>query len=225
MELITQNGALYYDECGTGQPLILLHGNGEDHHIFDAAIPLLESRFRVIAVDSRGHGQSFPVSEYHYRDMAEDIRFLMDALELEKPLICGFSDGGILGLLLAYQNPDLLGGIVACGVNTKPQGIKGFWLSVFRVVYFFNRSPLFRLMLTEPDITAAQLMQIRCPVLITGGSRDMIRRKHLEWIASQIPGAQLQILPGEDHGSYIIGSAKIAQIILDFWKPTEPKEQ
>ncbi|MBR4068174.1 MAG: alpha/beta hydrolase [Clostridia bacterium] len=218
MELNTPNGILYYEESGSGQPLILLHGNGEDHHIFDAAVPLLADRFRVIAVDSRGHGQSFPVSEYHYRDMAEDIHLLIDILGLEKPLICGFSDGGILALLLAVQYPELLGGIIACGVNTKPQGLKPFWLTVFRVIYFFDRSPLFRLMLTEPDITAEQLGRIRCPVLITGGSRDMISRRHLEEIASRIPGAQLQILPGEGHGSYIVDSSKIAGLILDFWK-------
>lgn len=218
MELNTPNGILYYEESGSGQPLILLHGNGEDHHIFDAAVPLLADRFRVIAVDSRGHGQSFPVSEYHYRDMAEDIHLLIDILELEKPLICGFSDGGILALLLAVQYPELLGGIIACGVNTRPQGLKRYWLTVFRIMYFFDRSPLFRLMLTEPDITAEQLGQIRCPVLITGGSRDMISRRHLEEIASRIPGAQLQILPGEGHGSYIVDSTKIAGLILDFWK-------
>ena len=218
MELNTPNGILYYEETGSGQPLILLHGNGEDHRIFDAAVPLLADRFRVIAVDSRGHGQSFPVSEYHYTDMAEDIRLLSDSLGLEKPLICGFSDGGILALLLAAQYPDLLGGIIACGVNASPQGLKKRWFLLFRIMYLVNRSPLFRLMLTEPDISAEQLGQIRCPVLITGGSRDMISRKHLEETASRIPGAQLQILPGEGHGSYIVGSTGIAQLILEFWE-------
>lgn len=218
MELTTPNGMLFYEETGSGQPLILLHGNGEDHHIFDTAVPLLANQFRVIAVDSRGHGQSFPVSEYHYRDMAEDIRLLIDALGLEKPLICGFSDGGILALLLAVQYPELLGGIIACGVNTRPQGLKKRWLLAFRIMYLFDRSPLFRLMLTEPDITSEQLGKIRCPVLITGGSRDMISRRHLQEIATRIPGAQLQILPGEEHGSYIVDSTRIAQLILEFWE-------
>lgn len=216
MEFLTSQGPLFYEESGSGQPLLLIHGNGEDHRIFDAAVPLLSRQFRVLAVDSRGHGQSFPVNEYHYQDMAEDIRQLIVGMSLEKPLLCGFSDGGILGLLLASQYPDLLGGVIACGVNTRPQGIKPGWLFLFRLVYALNRSPLFRLMLSEPDITPQQLGSIVCPVLVTGGSRDMISRSHLEKTAADIPGAQLKILPGEGHGSYIIGSDKIARIILEF---------
>lgn len=216
MEFTTTQGKLFYQVSGSGQPLLLIHGNGEDHRIFDAAVPLLSQRFQVFAIDSRGHGQSFPVAEFHYRDMAEDIRQLAEGLGLHKPLLCGFSDGGIIGLLLASQYPQLLGGVVACGVNTRPEGIRPGWLMLFRLVYLCNRSPLFRLMLTEPDITPEQLGRITCPVLVTGGSRDMISCKHLEQIAGQIPGAQLQILAGEGHGSYIVGSEKIAHIVLDF---------
>ncbi len=216
MEYQTTQGSLYYEVTGEGQPLLLLHGNGEDHHIFDKAVPMLTSRFRVYAIDSRGHGRSFPVSEYHYQDMAEDIRQLIIGLGLEKPVICGFSDGGIIALLLASQDPDLLGGVIACGVNIRPEGIRPFWLMLFRIVYFFNRSPLFRLMLTEPDIPPEQLGGIICPVLITGGRRDVISPKHLKGIAAQIPSAQLRILPGEDHGSYVINSPRIGEIILEF---------
>ena len=176
----------------------------------------MAQHFQVFAIDTRGHGQSFPVKEYHYQDMAEDIRQFIAGFSLEKPVICGFSDGGILGLLLAYQEPDLLGGVIACGVNTRPEGIKPGWLALFKLMYFFNRSPLFRLMLTEPHITSEQLAAIRCPVLVTGGSKDMIGRKHLQEVAAQIPSADLRILPGEGHGSYIIGSEKIAEIVLDF---------
>lgn len=216
MEFESTNGSLHYSVAGQGQPLLLIHGNGEDHRIFDKAVPVLQEHFRIYALDSRGHGQSFPVHEYHYQDMAEDVHQFIIGLALEKPILCGFSDGGILGLLLASQYPQLLGGVVACGVNTRPGGIKPFWQILFRLMYCCNRSPLFRLMLTEPDISSAQLARITCPVLITGGSRDMISLKHLEEITRQIPGAKLRILPGEGHGSYIIGSEKIAQIILDF---------
>ncbi len=216
MEFQTTQGALFYEACGDGRPLILLHGNGEDHHIFDCAVADLQKHFQVYAIDTRGHGQSFPVREYHYREMAQDIREFITGLALEKPIICGFSDGGILALMLAYDEPDLLGGIIACGANTRPEGIKPLWLHLFRAMYFFNRSPLFRMMLTQPHITQEQLAAIRCPALITGGSRDMISPKHLEEIAAQIPGARLKILPGETHSSYIVGSKTIAGLILAF---------
>ena len=216
MEFCTSDGTLFYDVTGQGQPLLLIHGNGEDHSIFDKAVAVLKDHFRVYALDSRGHGQSSPVDAYHYQDMAEDVYQFITGLALEKPILCGFSDGGILGLLLASQYPDLLGGVIACGVNIRPEGIKPFWLKLFRLMYRFNRSPLFQLMLTEPDISSDQLSKITCPVLVTGGSRDMISLKHLEEVARQIPGAKLHILSGEGHGSYIIGSVKIAQIVLDF---------
>ena len=57
---------LFYEKQGTGKPLILLHGNEEDHRIFDEAIELLKKHYTVYAVDSRGHGQSDKVLEYHY---------------------------------------------------------------------------------------------------------------------------------------------------------------
>lgn len=221
MAFLTSDGALFYEVTGQGQPLLLIHGNGEDHSIFDKAVAVLKDHFRVYALDSRGHGQSFPVDVYHYQDMAEDVHQFITGLSLEKPILCGFSDGGILGLLLASQYPDLLGGVIACGVNTRPEEIKPFWLMLFRLMYRFNRSPLFQLMLTEPDISPDQLARITCPVLITGGSRDMISPKHMEEVTRQIPGAKLHILPGEGHGSYIIGSEKIAQIVLDFVRQQE----
>lgn len=221
MEFLASDGTLFYEVTGQGQLLLLIHGNGEDHSIFDKAVAVLKDHFRVYALDSRGHGQSFPVDVYHYQDMAEDVRQFITGLALEKPILCGFSDGGILGLLLASQYPDLLGGVIACGVNTRPEGIRPFWLMLFRLMYRFNRSPLFRLMLTEPDISSDQLSKITCPVLVTGGSRDMISPKHLEEVARQIPGARLCILSGEGHGSYIIGSEKIAQIVLDFVRQQE----
>ncbi len=212
----TAQGPLFSEATGQGQPLILLHGNGETHAIFDKAVPLLAERFRVYAIDSRGHGQSFPVSEYHYQDMMEDLRQFIAGLGLEKPVICGFSDGGIVALLLASQHPEVPGRIIACGANTRPDGVKKLLLTVFRILGRLKPSPLLTLMLTEPHITPEQLGRIACPTLIAAGSKDLIRREHTEALAAAIPGARLRILPGEGHGSYIIGSEKIASLILDF---------
>ena len=64
---------LYYEKTGEGEPIILIHGNGESHKIFDVAVNVLKTQFTVYAVDSRGHGQSSAIKEIHYDDMAEDI--------------------------------------------------------------------------------------------------------------------------------------------------------
>ena len=96
---------LFYEKQGKGRPLILLHGNGEDHHIFDESVDALAKEWTVYRPDSRGHGQSSPVREFHYQDMAEDIISMIEELQLVRPCLYGFSDGGITGLLIAAQRP------------------------------------------------------------------------------------------------------------------------
>ena len=90
---------LYYEKQGDGAPLLLLHGNGEDHSIFDALLPQLTARFTVYAPDSRGCGLSSPSKEYHYTDMAADMVNLIHAIGIGRASILGFSDGGIVALL------------------------------------------------------------------------------------------------------------------------------
>ena len=214
MELNTGSVTLHYEKAGEGRPLILLHGNGESSAIFDAAIPRLSERFSVYAIDSRGHGQSSPVGEYHYADMAQDVADFIRLLGLERPIVYGFSDGGILALLLAIRHPDMIGGIIGSGVNVRPDGLRRRWLWLFRLMNLFRPDPLMKLMLTEPDISDEELRSIRCQAVITAGSRDMLREKHMRHIAEAIPGGKFLLLQGEDHGSYIVHSGRIAEIIL-----------
>ena len=214
MELNTGSVMLHCEQAGSGRPLILLHGNGESSGIFDRAIPRLAERFTVYAIDSRGHGQSSPVSEYHYADMAQDVADFIRLTGLEKPLVYGFSDGGILALLLAIRQPELIGGIITSGVNVRPDGLKRRWLWLMRLTNLLRPDPLVTLMLTEPDITDDELRTIRCPALITAGSRDMLRQSHMRHIAQTIPGGRYLLMEGETHGSYIVHSERIAQVIL-----------
>ena len=215
MDAFVNDIRLFYEQYGEGRPLVLLHGNGEDHTIFDEAMEVLGERFTCFAIDSRGHGQSSPVSEFHYADMAQDAADFIRLLGLEKPIVYGFSDGGIIALLLAIRHPDMIGGIVASGVNVHPEGLARRWLWLMRLQHLFRPDPLLRLMLTEPHITDDELRTIRCPALITAGSRDMLRQKHMRHIAETIPGGRYLLREGETHGSYIVHSERIAQIILD----------
>lgn len=210
----TSGAKLYYEQHGNGKPLILLHGNGENHEIFNKAIPILEKHFTVYAIDSRGHGKSSEVSELHYDDMAQDIYEFVCGLDIDAPIVYGFSDGGIVALLMAIQYPQLLAGIIASGVNAAPKGIKSLWLTLFKVYYFFTKSPMFRLMLSEPDITAEMLNKIQIPVSIIGGSRDMIKYQHMKWISENVADGRFTILNGETHSSYVIDNEKLANIII-----------
>lgn len=207
--------SLYYEKRGTGMPLILLHGNGEDHTIFDASVLLLEKQFTVYAIDSRGHGRSEGVREFHYSDMAEDVAAFIRKLEIERPVICGFSDGGITALLVAIKYPDLPGIIVTCGANTHPEGIKRRALWMMNRSYKRDHSPLTKLMLTEPDISAEELEKIEVPAIIIAGSNDLIKESDTKFIAKHIKDSRLLILKGEDHGSYINHSQKLGYLLME----------
>ena len=217
MYIDINNVKLYYDVVGTGSPLILIHGNGESHEIFDEAVKLLSEHFTCYLLDSRGHGQSQKVSEYHYADMAEDVYQFIQALSLQNITFYGFSDGGIIGLLLASRYPDLFGRMIISGANTSPAAISGWVEEAFQNWrQIMKKSALFKLMMTEPDITREQLAAIQIPTLVLAGSEDVIAETDTRFIAESIPGAELRILPGEDHDSYIVGSANVAELILEF---------
>lgn len=205
---------LYYETGGQGSPLVLLHGNGETHKIFDKARRLLENHFTVYALDSRGHGQSDSVSDYRYQDIAEDIKQFIEVKELDRPVLYGFSDGGIVALLLASNYPQLLSQIIISGANTEVDGLRSGWLRIFRIVNAVMKDPKIDMMLRPPGITADMLRQITIPTTVLAGSRDLVKLEHTEYIARNIPGSDLHILRGEGHGSYVVSSTKIAELIL-----------
>lgn len=207
---------IYYRVTGQGPAVILVHGNGEDHTIFDETAALLSRNYTVYALDSRGHGKSSDVEKLGYQDMASDVVSFIEKMNLVKPAYCGFSDGGILGLLIACQNPGLLSGMVLCGANAYPEGMKWRWLRFFSMVSRFDKDPKIRMMLKEPQITEEELERIELPVLMLAGERDMIAEDHTRFIASKIKGSRLVIVPGENHGSYIVHSRKLYYLVKEF---------
>ena len=207
---------LFYEKTGEGPPLLLLHGNGEDHTIFDVLIPLLSQTHTVYAIDSRGHGASNPTDEYSYAGMAEDIEQLITSLEIRSPILYGFSDGGIIGLLLAICYPGLISRLIISGANLHPHGMKRTVLHKIKQHYKKSGNPLELLMLEEPDIPPSALTKIHIPVLVLAGEHDIIKTSHTRLIAEKLPHALLAIVSGEDHGSYIIHSDKLYPYIRDF---------
>lgn len=219
IELSVNGTRLSCFDAGKGKPVILVHGNGEDHGIFDlTAEKLLSGGYRVIAPDSRGHGGSAPVSEYHYRDMAGDIFCLIKELGLTRPYYYGFSDGGIIGLLLELEHPGTLSLMAISGVNLCPAGLVPEFLSEIERENRENPDKLLTLMLTEPDIDPAELERISVPVLLTAGEHDLISAAHTALIAEKIPDCRLMTLEGAGHGDYVINSEIIGELLTDFFR-------
>ena len=211
---------LFYEKRGEGRPIVMVHGNGEDHTIFDKAAVSLSARYAVYCVDSRCHGQSEDTPELHYADMAADILAFLEALDLCDVVFYGFSDGGIIGLMAAAQT-DRITTLIVSGANTSPEAVKPWLKVLIAVLRVFTRDKKITLMLNEPHITDAELGKIRARTLVLAGSGDLIPEWETRHIAAAVPGAELKILPGENHGAYIVHSLKIAELIRDFLRAEE----
>lgn len=216
---ISVNGVeLNYEIIGSGAPLIMVHGNSEDHTIFTEAADVLKEHYTCYLVDTRSHGKSSKVKRLHYRDMAQDYMEFIKALNLTDVTFFGFSDGGILGLLIGIES-DLIDTLIVSGANTCPGAVSDRMAKIMKIIWFITRSDKFRLMLNEPDIRAEDLRKIRCKTFVLAGSEDAFKRENTDFIAANIPNATEMILDGETHTSHIVHNTKIADIILELtWK-------
>lgn len=216
MKIKVNDIELYYEKYGTGKPIILIHGNQESHEIFDKLIEKLKSNYEVFAIDSRCHGKSENPKEISYNLMCDDIINFIKELNIEKPILYGFSDGGIIGLLVAIKEHDLLSNLIISGANITPDVFTTFDLLLTKLFYFFTRSKYIKMMLNEPNITIEDLKKITIPVHVLAGEKDIIKLEHTKLIANNIKNSTLEIIKNENHGSYIIHSDKLYEIIKKY---------
>ena len=222
-EVAEVNGVrLHYARAGKGRPIVLVHGNAEDHHLFDTEIrQLTAAGYEVYAPDSRGHGANAPMAEYHYEDMAEDIYQFIRAMGLQKPALYGHSDGGIIALTLEIRHPGTIGIMAISGTNLSPDGLVPDFLAEYTELNLKQPDPLVTLMLTEPHIDPQSLKNLDLPVLVTVGEKDLILRSETDKIMENLPNAELAVVKGADHGSYIAGSEVMGKMLIGFLKKNE----
>ena len=201
---------LAYSQSGTGETLILLHGNGEDRSYFVHQIPAFSQHFCVIAVDTRGHGQSpRGGAPFTLEQFALDLRDFMDEHEIQRAHILGFSDGANIAMLFAMRFPQRVNRLILNAGNLHPWGVRardqlpiviGYALCALIAKVDSKAIPkreLLGLMVNQPHIQPAQLSQIGAPTLVIAGTDDMIRPDETRRIAESIPNAQLTILKGD----------------------------
>ena len=198
------NIQLHYTEHGSGEPLILLHGNGEDSSYFEHQIAFFQDRYRVIAVDTRGHGKSpRGTAPLTLNQFADDLSAFMDELDIASAHILGFSDGANVAILFALAHPTRVKSLILNGGNLFPEGLtdqtrreidKEYEQAV--LANDENLLELLRLMIDEPHIDPAQLAALSIPTLVVAGTDDMIEEAHTRLIAESIPNAQLTLIEG-----------------------------
>ena len=201
---------LHYTIAGQGFPLVMLHGNGEDHTYFKHQMAPFSERYQVIALETRGHGQSpRGTAPFTLEQFAEDLKAFLDSREIRRCHLLGFSDGANIALLFALNYPEYVEKLVLNGADLYPSGVKLStqlpivlgWGLLQAVRRFDKRArpkwELLDLMTTQPHINAKALAVLNMPALVVAGNRDMIREKHTRLIAKSIPGSELAILPGD----------------------------
>lgn len=195
---------IYYRVNGSGKPLLLLHGNGEDHHTFDVLVEKLQTRYTCYQIDSRCHGLSSKNLEISYDLMCDDILAFCDDMHFNQVDVIGFSDGGIIGLKLAIKYPQLIKNLYILGANFHPKGIEKKMMRQLKIWYKKEKNPLIKLMINEPNIPIKQLKKIRSMTTICAGEYDVIKLSHTKKLHHYIKDSQLIILPGHTHESYIL---------------------
>ena len=215
-------------ELGEGFPLVLLHGNGEDHTYFQHQLEPFSQTYRVIAVDTRGHGQS-PRGEapFTLEQFAQDLKEFLDGRGIAKCHLLGFSDGANIALLFALKHPQYIEKLILDGADLDPSGVRPSvqipivlrWacLGLLRRLdrKLLPKWELLDLMVTQPHIPLLELRGLRMPTLVVAGERDMIKESHSRAIAASIPGSRLAILPG-DHFVARKNWAAFNPLVLEF---------
>jgi len=230
--LDTRGFKLYYETYGKGDPLLLLHMNGESMKVFYNQVPYFSKFYRVIAVDSRAHGRSVDASDsLSFEMMADDFNALLDSLHLDSCYVIGWSDGGISALLLALRHPEKVKKMVVSGPNLWPDttGVAPYiYHYMERVADSLRKGPLTaadknllkttELDLYQPHMTLQQLHAIKCPTLVVGGDHDGIPSLHLWQISQNIPQSYLWIVPNSGHSVVIYKKDQFNPLVLDFFR-------
>ena len=219
---------LNFIEQGQGQPMVLLHGNGEDSSYFVQQIAHFSKSYRVIAIDTRGHGQS-PRGEkpFAIKQFAKDLKDFLDAINIAKVVILGFSDGGNIALEFALKYPERVEKLILNGANLFPSGVKPLYQWPIEVGYrmaklFSNKSEkakqnaeMLGLMVNEPHIDPSELSRLTMPVLVVAGTKDMIKESHTRLIYKSLPNAQLAFVEG-DHFVANKNAEAFNKVVTDF---------
>lgn len=195
---------IYYEIYGSGTPIVFLHGNGEDMTYFKHQKEALKDKYKLVFIDSRGHGKSTFGSEKLTLDlMSDDIMHVLEELGLVNVNLVGFSDGGNLGIIMTLKKSELFNKLILVGANLKPEDI------ILKERIIINKEieiekdekkrEILSLMTNEPNIEDEALKEIYIPTLIMAGDNDLIEEECTRRIAHNLKNSIIDIVKDADH--------------------------
>ena len=220
----------FYIEKGQGDPIILLHGNGEDCSYFEHQINVLAKLYHVYAPDTRGHGKTPRGNKpFTIRQFAEDLLHFMDGHNITRSHLLGFSDGGNIAMVFAIQHPDRVDHLILNGANLNAKGVRrSTQIPIeigYRIAKLFSKksdsakqnAEMLGLMVNDPNVKPEELAKIQAKTLVIAGTKDMILESHTRLIANSIPNSYLIFING---GHFIANKnpEEFNHFVLDFLK-------
>ena len=228
----------------TGDTILLLHGGmSNSDTLLDVLSTPLTQRHRLVAFDRRGHGFTADTdAPFHYDDMATETIGVLEKVVGGPAHLVGWSDGGIVGLLVALARPDLVNRLVLIGVNFHFEGVLPMEFDPSSPVpdmmmqSYAERSPdgaehfetvfgkFMTMVSTEPTLTVDDLRRVTAPTLVMVGDDDLIKLSHTCALYESLPAGQLCVVPRASHGLPLEYPEETARAVLSFLAADLPPE-
>ena len=239
---------VWHEVTGSGEPVVLLHGAFAGASSWGAQTPVLvEAGFQVFAPERRGHVHTADVAgPITYSTMADDTIDYLETVVGRRAHLVGWSDGAVVGLLVALRRPDLVDRLVLIGQYYNSSGKvahgmvdellnAGSEAMTFLRAEYDTASPdgpghfaavygkLMRMLATEPELDLATFAEVQAPTLVLQGDRDEVTVVHSIEVVAAIPDARLAVLPGS-HAVPIESAATLNPLLIQWLRggPPEP---
>jgi pimeloyl-ACP methyl ester carboxylesterase len=226
----------WYDERGTGEPLVLMHGGLVDARFFAPNIDALAERFHVYTPERRGHGHTPDVDgPINYQVMADDTIAFVDSVLGEPVDLVGHSDGAVTAMLVAMQRPELVKRLVLIsgGFNKSGEAMPEMEWNVDQVFEFLGPSygevspdgvdhfkvvatKIGEMMAVEPNLQASDLAKVTQRTLVMFSDDDLMTLSHAVEMYDALPNAELAVVPGTSHFLTQEKPALVNALVLDF---------
>ena len=239
-EVNSGDASIHYRVSGQGEPLLLLHGGLSSSLDWYAQLPELSRHFKVVSIDSRGHGQStLGHQTYGYSLLADDVIAVMDELRIADADIAGWSDGGNIAQLLARNQPKRDRRVMAISANAHPDGltrqaselIQGIDPEkpplLMQALYFFQsphpsrlvrlRREVLSMWQRGPHFSCEDLNSISAPVALMIGENDDIARGHAEQMLACLQHGSLDVLSSVGHSVPQSAPGRVLTRMLQFF--------